>query len=408
MSFAILRTAKLKTGGNIAGSLQHAFRERPTANADGSVDNVILKGGQSVDEVNKDIQARTPEKYRKDAVRVIEVMITASPEAFERHGGKMPDQAKYFQDSLEWLEDHFGADNVVSAQIHLDETTPHLSVYIVPNVDGKLNAKEFLGGRQKLSAMQTDFAEKVGKKYGLERGLAGSPAYHTEVKQFYNALKNKPDPMPTPPVKPRKPTEPTRPDGYVLDKAKAMLGLGKSEALQKYERQQRTHGELSRQYDKDVKQYRKDFDAYNRAVSKDYAAAKAGAKVRDFLTGRYKAVVSVINKRTESLTAWERDLAKVDEGLQVKDYKLAQRESDLAKAEDLAKNGENYAIIENQRLKRDLQAHGGDVNKLARERDEALDRVDELSRQNRELRDRMGLAPEAPKPTNASAGSLRG
>lgn len=400
MSFAILRTAKLKTGGNISGSLQHAFRERPTANADKAVDNVVIKGGNSVDEVNQDIQARTPDKYRKDAVRVVEVMITASPEAFERFGkgGQLGDQDQYFQDSLEWLEDHFGKDNVVSAQIHLDETTPHLSVYIVPNVDGKLNAKEFLGGRQKLSAMQTDFAEKVGKKYGLERGLAGSPAYHTEVKQFYNALKNKPDPMPTAPVKPKKPAEPQRPAGYVLDKAKAMLGLGKSEQLQKYERQQRVHADFTKQYDKDTKQYRKDFDAYNRAVSKDYAAAKAGAKVRDFLTGRYKAVVSVINKKTESLTQLERDLARTEEGLQVKDYKLSVREQELLKAEDQVKNGETYAIIENQQLKRKLDAQGGSVEDIARQRDEALDRADELSRQNREMRQQLGLTPEPPRP----------
>jgi len=385
MAFAILRTAKLKHGGNIAASLQHAFRERPTANADESVDNVILKGGQSVDEVNQDIQARTPEKYRKDAVRVVEVMITASPEAFERHGGQMSDQSEYFKDSLRWLEDKFGKDNVVSAQIHLDETTPHLSVYIVPNVGGKLNAKEFLGGRQKLSAMQTDFAEKVGKKYGLERGLAGSPAYHTEVKQFYNALKNKPDPMPTPPVKPKKPIEPQRPNGYLIDKAKDVMGLGKSESLRKYEILKKNHGQLSKQYERDVKQYQKDFKAYNDAVSKDYAAAKAGAKVRDFLTGRYKSIVSSLKGKEDALAKRERLFAKNEEALQVKDYKISQKEAEIMKKVDQNETSEVRALIENRNLKRELEA----LRKVEQQRDAALQSIDTLEKENRELQQRF-------------------
>jgi len=39
-----------------------------------------------------------------------------------------------------------------------------------------------LGGSKKLSEMQTDFANKVGKKYGLERGEEKSQATHKTIK----------------------------------------------------------------------------------------------------------------------------------------------------------------------------------------------------------------------------------
>ena len=38
----------------------------------------------------------------------------------------------YFRDSLEWLKQRHGAENVVYAGIHRDETTPHMYAYVVP------------------------------------------------------------------------------------------------------------------------------------------------------------------------------------------------------------------------------------------------------------------------------------
>ena len=69
--------------------------------------------------------------------------------------------------------------------------------YVVPLVDRKLNAKKFLGGREKLSKMQTDFADNVGKSVGLVRGLEGSKAEHQTIKKYYanvnTAVKISPD-----------------------------------------------------------------------------------------------------------------------------------------------------------------------------------------------------------------------
>lgn len=186
MPFAILRTAKLKTPGNIAGSLAHTFRTRTTPNADATrtPGNEVLAGGTNPDQVKQAIAERLPGKHRKDAVLAIEYFIGASPEAFSNQQG-----GHYFRDALKWLQDRHGAENVVSAVIHRDETSPHMTAMVIPlDEAGKLNAKKFLGGKAVLTAMQTDFAKQVGQRHGLERGLEGSRATHTTIQAFYGEL----------------------------------------------------------------------------------------------------------------------------------------------------------------------------------------------------------------------------
>lgn len=57
--------------------------------------------------------------------------------------------------------------------------------YVVPLDGDRLNAKKWLGGKQALSQMQTHFAENVGARHGLERGIEGSRASHVTIKEFY-------------------------------------------------------------------------------------------------------------------------------------------------------------------------------------------------------------------------------
>ncbi|WP_319784513.1 MobV family relaxase [Oceanisphaera sp. IT1-181] len=186
MSYAILRTAKLKSFGEIGGSLAHNYREIQTLNADESKaklnDHI---GGLTAHWTMDLIKARLPKKYRSDAVLCVEYLITASPEYFEAGD----DGTKYFEDAVDWLKARHGAENVVATTVHRDETSPHLVAYVVPLDDkGKLNAKKYLGGRVVLRNMQSDFAKNVGEKYGLERGIEGSKATHTTLKQHYGTV----------------------------------------------------------------------------------------------------------------------------------------------------------------------------------------------------------------------------
>lgn len=186
MAYAILRTKKLKSFGEIGGSLSHNYRTRHTPNAD---PHRIKNNEHDIEDaaaVMTAIKAGLPEKVRKNAVLCIEYLITASPDADIFTDPKK--EAEFFKKSLEWLKAKHGAESVITTSIHRDETTPHLVAYVLPiDKKGKLNCREFLGGKAKLSKMQTDFHNEV-KHLGLDRGLEGSKAEHQTIQNFYTKI----------------------------------------------------------------------------------------------------------------------------------------------------------------------------------------------------------------------------
>jgi len=123
MAYAILRTEKLKTMGNIGGSLAHNYRTRETPNAVPERLHLNTHDMASADEVKAAIVARLPEKRRSDAVLCVEYFIGASPDYFD---GTDPKGERYFATAVEWLKERHGADNVVATSVHHDETSPHL------------------------------------------------------------------------------------------------------------------------------------------------------------------------------------------------------------------------------------------------------------------------------------------
>ena len=192
MAFAILRAEKLKTMGNIGGSLAHNYRTIDTPNANPSQTPNNFHSLKDSEAVKAAISERLPEKRRSDAVLCVEYMITASP---EWQGWNDERQNEYFKQAVDWLEQRHGKHNVVATSIHRDETTPHLIAYVVPldQDTGRLNAKKFLGGKAKLAEMQSSFSDHV-KNLGLERGVEGSKAKHTRIKEYY-AKVNEPTPQ---------------------------------------------------------------------------------------------------------------------------------------------------------------------------------------------------------------------
>ena len=190
MAYAIYRTEKLKSFGEIGGSLSHTYRTRPTPNADESRIHLNEHSLETYNSCFAAIKNSIPEKRRKNAVLCIEHLITASP---EWSGWNTEKESEFFDKSLEFVKQKYGSENVIAHSIHRDETTPHLIVYVLPiDEKGGLNAKKWLGGRAKLSQTQTDFANEV-KSLGLERGLENSKARHKTLKKYY-AVVNEPSP----------------------------------------------------------------------------------------------------------------------------------------------------------------------------------------------------------------------
>ena len=186
-NYAIMRCKKLTGMGSVASALQHCYRERETPNADAErTPENHCSVSQSADEAMGKLRELLPEKRRKDAVLAVEYVMTASPEWWNEATPRQ--QAEFFARSEQWLENKYGKDRVVAAVVHRDEATPHLSAFVVPlTQDGRLSAKEFIGGRSKMRDDQSTYAESV-KKLGLERGIEGSRATHQTVQHYYQSI----------------------------------------------------------------------------------------------------------------------------------------------------------------------------------------------------------------------------
>jgi hypothetical protein len=192
MAFAIARMAKQK-GGSVGSSSLHNGRGRDTPNADPSreKDNRVLIGDErSVPERVREIIHEHGGKPRIDSVEAVEILVTASPEWWrDDHDGidlKKVDQ--FCERATRFLSKKENGGICVKAILHMDEHTPHVHAIMVPiDPKGRLNCRHYFGSRKDLSKWQDRFAKEV-KDLGLERGVEGSRARHTDIKDFYKAI----------------------------------------------------------------------------------------------------------------------------------------------------------------------------------------------------------------------------
>jgi len=207
--YAIMRTKKHKRGGGLTVALQHLYRERDTPNADASKtrENIRLAGFSNEENRTESAIGRLEShlkkvteggrKIRGDSVVAVEYMLTASPEYWSDDPKVRRDQAKELaRRSTKWIADQYPDGKVFAAEVHMDESTPHVSLFVSPTMKKQfkngemltLNAKSVLGGSKKLSAHQTSFYKAV-EDLGLKRGVVKSTARHTKVNEFYGQIR---------------------------------------------------------------------------------------------------------------------------------------------------------------------------------------------------------------------------
>ena len=120
-------------------------------------------------------------RTRSDSVRVVEALVTASPEFFK---GKKPAEVKaYFTHAMEFIEKHQNPNTIISAVVHMDEKTPHMHLCFVPlTEDRRLSAKDIIGNKKKLTWWQDEFWKHMVKKYPeLERGESAGETGRTHI-----------------------------------------------------------------------------------------------------------------------------------------------------------------------------------------------------------------------------------
>ena len=87
-------------------------------------------------------------RTRSDSVRVVEALITATPEFFK--GKERAEVKEFFNEGLEFIKQHQAPETIISAVVHMDEKTPHMHLCFVPlTEDKRLCAKEILGNKKK-------------------------------------------------------------------------------------------------------------------------------------------------------------------------------------------------------------------------------------------------------------------
>ncbi|KJH69536.1 MobV family relaxase [Aliterella atlantica] len=202
MAYGICRIQKLKAG-SVGRSAKHTSRRYDTPNADPDKQHIRIIGepdSPNIPDLETLVRQHIGEQtIRKNAVLAVEFLLTASPEYFRpddpaRAGYYQQQRLEDFQQSAcQWLVNRYG-DRIVRAELHLDESTPHIHAYMVPlDERGKLNCRALLGGsRYRLSELQDDFAQAMAT-LGLERGIKGSKAKHTEISKYYAAINSAPD-----------------------------------------------------------------------------------------------------------------------------------------------------------------------------------------------------------------------
>lgn len=204
MAYAIMRAKKHKAdGGGLKVALMHLYRERETPNADSTKTNLwfdsdgeqttkaaIARLTSEIDRVNES----RGRNMRRDAVVAVEYLMTASPEWFSDDPKERREEAsKFATEARKWLRATYPDGKIIASQVHMDETTPHLSIFVTPThrlKDDRLSfsAREFLGGPKAIQKQQDSFAEHM-KPLGLKRGNRASHASHEAVNRFYGRLR---------------------------------------------------------------------------------------------------------------------------------------------------------------------------------------------------------------------------
>ena len=204
MSFGVCRVEKIKGAAAVAGLQIHNNRERMHSNTNPDIDRSRSELNYSLIEqdshnYNKLIEERLQQGYkgkkaiRKDAVKMCEMLFTSDGNFFSRLSEQ--EQRQFFLDCFEFAAQRYGKENIIAATVHLDEATPHMHLDFVPlTPDGRLSAKDLLGGRKEMQQLQDDFYSTVSSKYGLERGSRADlesgdrPRKHLETAEYKEKL----------------------------------------------------------------------------------------------------------------------------------------------------------------------------------------------------------------------------
>lgn len=188
MSYAIIRNTNYKIK-NLSGIYRHNERKNThysnkDINRQNSTKNYSIKTPYSTyEKMFKDIKKEHNLKgqIKKVSNVMCELVITSDREFFDTIGEE--ETKRYFQTAYEFVEKYqnLGEDYIVSAKVHMDESTPHLHLVFIPVIHkfdsksgkyiDKIACSEYWKGKDSYHKLQDSFYEYVTSKgFNLERG----------------------------------------------------------------------------------------------------------------------------------------------------------------------------------------------------------------------------------------------
>ena len=199
MSYMVARMQKMKAG-NLGGAYKHnerVFETHSNKDIDPSKshlnyeltdrDRSVSYERQIKDYVNENkISNRA---IRKDAVLCDEWIITSDKSFFEKLSEE--ETREFFETAKNYFAENYGEDNIAYASVHLDESTPHMHMGVVPFQDGKLSSKAMFD-KEELKKIQEDLPKYMNEHgFELERGELNSEAKHKTVAEFKQEMAGK-------------------------------------------------------------------------------------------------------------------------------------------------------------------------------------------------------------------------
>ena len=191
MSMIVARMQKMKAENliGIGNHNQRKTKNHSNPDIDTSLSELNYDLVNRTDNYKKDIEKfinenkSTTRAVRKDAVLINEWIITSDRKFFENLSDE--DTKEFFISAKEYFAENFGEENIRYATVHLDESTPHLHMGIVPfDEDKKLSAKRVFN-REALRNVQEDLPKHLQEKgFDIKRGLEGSDRKNLTVPEF--------------------------------------------------------------------------------------------------------------------------------------------------------------------------------------------------------------------------------
>ena len=205
MSYAIIRNEKLTRAESYGAYVHNDRKAKNHSNKD--IDptrthlNFYCKENETTyirefDKMKKEYNLQG--NLRKNSIIMCQMMITSDNEFFKKIG--LEETKRYFIESYKFVCNYknLGERNIISAAVHLDETTPHMHLVFIPvihtkdeqgNAVDKICARDFWRGRDSYRKLQNAYYEYVTRKgFELERGLPKEETNreHYTIQEFKN------------------------------------------------------------------------------------------------------------------------------------------------------------------------------------------------------------------------------